>query len=174
MKNTHPTREPRLWAMSALAAALALSLSACEPVKTAETPGEKLDNAIERTEQAAENAKESAAETAAEARADASAAGSQAVEAVKEAGTEAREAVASAGTAIGQAVDDATVTATVSAQLARDPELSAIRIDVDTQGGAVTLSGPAPSAEARARAEDIAKAVNGVSSVTNKLEVKPM
>lgn len=177
-------RERKLWTTTALAAALALGLAACDN-KDASTPGEKLDTAIAKTEQAAENAAASTSqaasqaatatsEAATEAKAEASVAGAQAVEAVKEAGTEAKEAVAAAGTAVGNAVDDATITATISANLAKDAELSAIRIDVDTKGGAVTLTGPAPNAAAKERAETIAKGVSGVSSVTNKLEVKAM
>ena len=61
--------------------------------------------------------------------------------------------------------------AQISASLAKDPDLSAVKIDVDTANGRVTLKGPAPSAVARERAEGIAKAVNGVSSVNNQLVV---
>lgn len=142
---------------------LALALGACDQSKTASTPGEKLDSAIAKTDQAAQQAK-----------ADASAAGAQAAQSLKEAGANAKAALADAGAAAGQAIDDAGITASVSAGLAKDPDLSAIHIDVDTKGGAVTLSGPAPSAAAKARAEEIAKGVTGVSSVTNKLEVKAM
>ena len=75
------------------------------------------------------------------------------------------------GTAAMSAMDDATITAHVSSGLAKDPDLSAIKIDVDTRAGAVTLSGPAPNASARERAEMIAKGVKGVVSVTNNLKV---
>ena len=52
------------------------------------------------------------------------------------------------------------------------PKVSAIRIDVDTRDGVVTLSGPAPSATARERASEIARGVKGVSSVNNQLTIK--
>ena len=68
-------------------------------------------------------------------------------------------------------LSDAEITAQISASLAKDPDLSAVKIDVDTANGRVTLKGPAPSAVARERAEGIAKAVNGVSSVNNQLVV---
>ena len=68
--------------------------------------------------------------------------------------------------------DDASITASVSASLAKDPELSAIRIDVDTKNGNVTLKGPAPTASARDRASDIARNIKGVNSVNNELVVK--
>ncbi len=75
---------------------------------------------------------------------------------------------------MAKAADDATITAAVSAGLAKDPDLSAIKIDVDTQAGKVTLRGPAPNPVAKERAEEIAKNVKGVSSVDNQLEVKTM
>ena len=84
----------------------------------------------------------------------------------------AKEAVKDAGAAVSATVDDAAITASVSAGLAKDPDLSAIKINVDTKGGAVSLKGPAPTAAAKARAEEIAKGVQGVTSVSNELEVK--
>ncbi|MNT20998.1 Osmotically-inducible protein Y precursor [compost metagenome] len=83
-----------------------------------------------------------------------------------------KEAAKDATAAVTATVDDAAITASVSAGLAKDPDLSAIKIDVDTKGGAVSLKGPAPTAAAKSRAEEIAKAVQGVKSVNNQLEVK--
>lgn len=83
----------------------------------------------------------------------------------------AKNALKDAGTALTGKTDDAAITASVMAALARDPELSARRIDVRTQSGTVQLAGPAPSTDAKARAETLARAVKGVSSVDNRLEV---
>lgn len=69
-------------------------------------------------------------------------------------------------------MDDAAITAQVSAGLAKDPTLSALKIDVDTRDGVVTLNGPAPTQEAKDRATAIAQGVKGVSSVMNQLSVK--
>ena len=91
-----------------------------------------------------------------------------------QAAEEAKAKTAEAGSAIADKIDDATITASVSAGLAKDPELSAVKIDVDTKGGTVMLNGPAPTAAAKARAADIARSVKGVNSVENKLEVKTM
>jgi|SRR6478609_8891886 osmotically-inducible protein OsmY len=77
------------------------------------------------------------------------------------------------GTAAVSTTDDAAITLSVSSALANDPELSAIRIDVETKGGTVRLAGPAPNAAAKARAGEIAKAVNGVATVDNQLVVSP-
>ena len=70
-----------------------------------------------------------------------------------------------------QSVDDAAITATIKGKLVADDELKAIDINVDTDGGVVTLTGAAPSAAAVERATTIAKAVDGVSNVNNKLTV---
>ena len=73
---------------------------------------------------------------------------------------------------MGQAVNDATITAAVNADLAKDPDLSAIRINVDTRDGRVTLNGTAPSDDAKQRAERLALAEKGVVAVDNKLMVQ--
>ena len=69
--------------------------------------------------------------------------------------------------------DDAAITASVSAEFAKDADLSAFKINVDTKNGNVTLNGPAPSAEARDKATKLAKSIKGVASVSNNLTVKP-
>lgn len=76
------------------------------------------------------------------------------------------------GAAGADKVDDASITAKVNAALAADKDLSAVRIDVDTKNGVVTLTGPAPTPEASAQATKLAKNVKGVTSVNNKLTVK--
>ena len=137
--------------------ALALGLAACG--KTEEpTVGQRLDSAVEKTEQAAADARvkaESAMQNA---------------ETKMEQGAANAEATAkdAANTAKG-AIDDATITAQVDAGLAKDPDLSALKINVETVNGKVTLNGPAPSTVARDRAEAIAKSVTGVTSVNYQL-----
>ena len=137
--------------------ALALGLAACG--KTEEpTVGQRLDSAVEKTEQAAADARvkaESAMQNA-ETRMEQGAANAEAT---------AKDA---ANTAKG-AIDDATITAQVNAGLAKDPDLSALKINVETVNGKVTLNGPAPSTVARDRAETIAKSVTGVTSVNYQL-----
>jgi hypothetical protein len=72
----------------------------------------------------------------------------------------------------GNAVSDSTITAEVKSALAADPKLSALRIEVDTSNGVVTLTGPAPDEESKSRATQIAAAPKGVMRVENRLEVK--
>ena len=139
--------------------ALALGLAACG--KTEEpTVGQRLDSAVEKTEQAAADARVKAESAM------------QSAETKMEQGAANAEAKAkdAANTAKG-AIDDATITAQVNAGLAKDPDLSALKINVDTVNGKVTLNGPAPSTVARDRAETIAKSVTGVTFVNNQLVV---
>jgi len=78
----------------------------------------------------------------------------------------------SMGAAGVQKIDDATITSKVNAALAADKDLSAVKIDVDTKDGVVTLTGPAPTPEAASKATKLAKDVKGVTSVKNNLTVK--
>lgn len=76
----------------------------------------------------------------------------------------------------GQLVEslaDAGITAAVKTALAADPALSALRIEVSTHDGVVTLAGPAPDEKARERAAVLAAAPEGVRSVDNRLVVPP-
>lgn len=90
-----------------------------------------------------------------------------------EAGAErAREEAKEATAGAKAAVSDAAITASVNAELARDTELSSLRIDVDTHDGRVALKGTAPTAAAKERAATLARAVDGVTAVDNQLEVR--
>jgi osmotically-inducible protein OsmY len=82
----------------------------------------------------------------------------------KRAGNEAANTVATAAT-------DATITTKINAALAADDRLKAIKIDVDTRNGKVVLTGTAPDAGSRERATTLAKAVEGVVDVENRLSV---
>jgi hyperosmotically inducible periplasmic protein len=77
-----------------------------------------------------------------------------------------------AGQKAGNAVSDSTITAQVKTALAADPQLSALRIEVDTNNGVVTLTGPAPDEQSKSRATQVAAGPKGVMRVENRLEVK--
>lgn len=70
---------------------------------------------------------------------------------------------------VGQAVDDVTIGTKLKAALAADPELSALKINVDTTQGAVKLRGEVKSFALRRKAEDMARKIDGVKSVDNQL-----
>lgn len=164
MHSAVPRRAPGLALLS-----LALVLVACD--RTDErSAGQKVDAAIARTQQTASDVAARAESFGAEARAKV-----EASEPALQKGYDTlKETARNTGEAVSANVGDALITTGVAAGLARDPSLSATRIDVDTRGGVVTLRGPAPSAEAKARAEVIAGEVKGVSRVDNRLEVKPL
>ena len=69
-------------------------------------------------------------------------------------------------------MDDATITAKVKTALIAEPDLKGMAIDVDTAQNVVTLNGTVASDDVRARAERIAKEVEGVKEVRNQLLVK--
>ncbi|MDM0035319.1 BON domain-containing protein [Variovorax sp. J22P271] len=83
-------------------------------------------------------------------------------------------ALKNAGNAAVATVDDAAITASVTQALARDAELKASRIEVQTRGGVVHLAGQASSAAAKARAAELAGGVQGVSAVDNALDVRAL
>jgi hyperosmotically inducible protein len=68
---------------------------------------------------------------------------------------------------------DAAITTTVKTALLADPLSSGLKIDVDTANTVVTLAGTVSSDAEKARAEEVAKASPGVSSVVNDLKVSP-
>ena len=145
---TTPLIRASRWTVFAAAAALAAGLSACNKAEEP-TAGQRLDSAINKTEQAAQDAKQKMESAA------------------QEAGQASRNATADAAALM----DDAGITTKVNAGLAQDPDLSAIKIDVDTRAGVVTLNGPVKSEQARDRASQIAQAVPGVTSVVNNLTI---
>lgn len=69
-------------------------------------------------------------------------------------------------------VKDAVITAKIKAEMAKDKQVSAMNIKVDTdKNGVVTLSGKAKSRDEAEKAVLIARGVQGVTSVENKIEV---
>lgn len=71
----------------------------------------------------------------------------------------------------GQVVDDATITSKVKSALAADPDISAFKINVDTQKGVVKLKGEIKTLALRRKAESIVRDVQGVKSVDNQLVI---
>jgi osmotically-inducible protein OsmY len=68
---------------------------------------------------------------------------------------------------------DPGITTAVKAKLAADDTVKAYRIDVDTKDKVVTLSGAVDTPMAKERAVQVARAVDGVSSVVDNLTVTP-
>ncbi len=136
-------------------------LAGCGNKDDGQTAGQQLDAAVARTEKAA-----------AEAKAKAETSMAKAGDAMKDAAQKAEVSGAKTAGSLAGKADDAAITASVSAEFAKDADLSAIKIDVDTKDGNVTLYGPAPTAAARDKATLLAKSIKGVASVSNKLTIK--
>ena len=96
-----------------------------------------------------------------------------AVTKVEQGAEQAKDAAAAAVDKAGSKAKDAVITTSINAELARDQQLSALRIDVDTVDGRVSLRGTAPDSSARDRATTMANSVSGVMSVDNQLSVTP-
>jgi osmotically-inducible protein OsmY len=70
-------------------------------------------------------------------------------------------------------VKDSVITTKIKAEYAKDKEVSALKIHVDTDDkGIVTLSGNAKSSAEADKAVMIAKKTEGVVSVTNNIKVQ--
>lgn len=142
-------KSPLPYTLAALAAAALLS--ACNRPADAPTAGQQVDTTIAKAEQKMDEVKADA----------------------KAAGQDAQGAMAKAADAVADKTKDAGITVAVNAALAKDPSLSALKIDVDTVGARVALHGTAPDAVSRERATTLAAGVDGVASVDNQLSVKP-
>ncbi len=134
----------------AVALLSAFALSACEPREGDHTAGQQVDHALDRAQVKLANAEDKAAET-----------------------MTAMNAKASEKTAeAGKVMDDAAITASLRTDILKDPDLSVLKIDIDTKDGVVTLNGLADNEAAKNRAEQLAGAVKGVKEVRNFLVVK--
>ena len=188
---------------AAVAAAIAgLAVGACDrPTAGSDdrTVGQKLDRAVEKTQQklaeAGEKTKETLKENAPRVEEKLNAAGERIAVAsekvadkTKEVARDAKDTTVSttrdarAATAdatrdarssdTGRAMSDTAITASIKTDFIKDPDLSVLKIDVDTKDGVVTLNGLAGNDAARQRAEKMAASVKGVKQVRNFLTVK--
>lgn len=72
----------------------------------------------------------------------------------------------------GEYIDDSTITAKVKALILKDPDLSALEINVETFKGVVQLGGFVSSRAQSAKAVRLARSVGGVTRVENKMSIK--
>jgi hyperosmotically inducible periplasmic protein len=74
----------------------------------------------------------------------------------------------------GHYIDDTAITTSVKTQLATDGALKSVtQISVKTVENTVYLTGVAPTLQAKNRAEEIARQVNGVQEVVNNITIQP-
>jgi len=160
-----------------------LGLAACDRTKTQAsneqpaTVGQKIDNAIDQTSQKISEAGQKT-EQALSSAGDKIAAKTNEITSSISVGdkttvsTTGNAATTETKTETKRTVSDAAITASIKTDLLKDPDLSVLKIDVDTKDGVVTLNGLAADEPARGRAEKMASAVKGVKEVRNFLVVK--
>lgn len=126
--------------------------------------GEKVGNAAVAAGEDVGQATEEATEEAAIA---AEKAGENLKEGAEKAGENLKEGAENAAEAAG----DATITTRVKGRLLADPEVKAVKIDVDTVGGVVTLTGTAATRAQAQEAVKLARNTEGVKSVVDNIQV---
>jgi hyperosmotically inducible protein len=89
----------------------------------------------------------------------------------REAGAEVGETVAEGANEAQRAAANAALTAKIKAKMALDDRVKAADIDVDTAGSVVTLSGRVAGEDERAKAVQLARDTEGVTSVVDRLVV---
>ncbi len=164
MKNTTRT--------SALMMAMLLStamLGACKKAEdTAATPATTGSTATTTTTTTAP----AAPATTAPAADNAAAAANNAAAAANNAAAAAGTAAANATDKAGDALSDSAITGKVKAALLADAEVKGTDINVETSKGDVMLSGFVESQAQIDKAATLAKNIDGVKQVSNKLEIK--
>lgn len=148
----------RPWSL-AIAMLLAIPLAACDRTNPNETVGQKVDRAMEVTKEKTAEAGNKIAATAEKVTDKIEAKSEQAARQFESSDTKA-------------VLSDTAITASVKAGLLKDPDLSAVKIEVETNNGVVALNGVANDPAARERAAVIAKSVKGVNDVHNNVVVK--
>jgi hyperosmotically inducible periplasmic protein len=78
---------------------------------------------------------------------------------------------ATSGVEIIDVAADGAITTAVKTKFLADPTISGLKIDVDTKGNVVTLTGVVPTAAEKNRALESARKTDGVKSVVDNLTV---
>jgi osmotically-inducible protein OsmY len=89
----------------------------------------------------------------------------------KEAGAQAKHTFREVGETTGQVLEDAAVTAKVKAALHAEKDVKSRDIDVETFQGKVVLKGRVPDQAQSQLAIKVARSVDGVKSVENRIAV---
>jgi len=97
---------------------------------------------------------------------------SSAMDNTKDAANKTGSAMSTAADNTGSMLGDAAITAKVKSALLADPDVKGLKVDVDTKDNIVTLSGTLDNRGFADKAESIAKGIDGVKSVNNKLAAK--
>jgi osmotically-inducible protein OsmY len=98
--------------------------------------------------------------------------GSVDVEKARERGAAVAGKAAEIASSVEETVAEASISSKIKAKMALDDSVSALRIDVTTQGSTVTVSGQAKSKAEHDRAVQLARETDGVSHVVDHIEMK--
>jgi hyperosmotically inducible periplasmic protein len=93
-------------------------------------------------------------------------------ERAREAGAKVGETAAVAANQAKNALGNGAITAKIKSKMTLDDTLDAIRIDVDTSDGVVTLTGTVNTEAQHQRALQLAKETDGVRQVVDRLTVR--
>lgn len=93
------------------------------------------------------------------------------VEATKDTARDARDKTAAAANKTGAVITDAAITTAVKSKLLADPTVGGLKIDVDTEGHIVTLTGRVSSRAEAMQAVKLARNTEGVERVVDNLRV---
>lgn len=161
------------WAFAAACAALALSGSvAAAQDKPQEKPKETTIVIKDDTTPKVKKAEEKTTEAAKKAGKETKKAAKKTANAVKDTKVEVKDDTTPKLEKAGDKAADAAITSAVKTKLLGDTKVAGLKIDVDTNGGVVTLTGKVKSAAERAEALRLAKTTTGVKSVVDKLTVQ--
>jgi hyperosmotically inducible protein len=86
---------------------------------------------------------------------------------------DAKDKTKAAADQTGEVVTDAAITSAVKSKLLGDPDVSGLKINVDTANGVVTLTGVVNTAAERTEALRLARETTGVKNVKNNLKLQP-
>ncbi len=158
--------------VAAIAGAMLLAAGCDKYTDSGQTVGQKLDNAIDRTNDKIADAGDKVGQKVTAASTAVASAGESISSSTGAAFDKAGNAVFSKVDQVGTIVDDSAITASIKADLLKDPGLSALGIEVNTVKGEVTLKGDVSTEVRKLRAEGIASHIVGVTKVINLLNVR--
>jgi hypothetical protein len=156
----------------AISTSLLMAAGCDKTTDSGQTVGQKLDNAIDRSNASIANAGDKVEKKIEQAGAAVAGVGESISQKTGSAFDKAGSAVFTKVDQVGTIVDDSAITASIKADLLKDPGLSALGIDVNTVKGEVTLKGAVSTEIRKLRAGGIASHIVGVTRVVNLLEVK--
>jgi hyperosmotically inducible protein len=174
--DTHRSKRAALAVAFTAIALEALVLAACDRPTTDQAKRDVTD-ASKKVQAALERTGEKIADASRKAAAEVKETAGEAKDKSHDAAAETRDRTGAAvneakSSDTGRTLSDTAITASIKTDYLKDPDLSVLKIDVDTKDGVVVLNGMADTADGKARAEKIASAIKGVKEVRNHLSVK--